>query len=117
MAITRPTRPEFLVGGVVVALAPRRRYDRENSRYTDEVIGHEVTLSQPGSGAQLSVRIPFDRETGHPPVLVPAVLSTFYAVAELSESAEYGVSLAVTRDIVPDDLDRIASALHAPAKG
>jgi hypothetical protein len=117
MPITaRPVRPEFLVGGVVASITPRRRYDNENKRFTDEVVGHELTLTQP-NGSQFQVRVPLDRETGFPPVPLPDVLGNFDAVAELSESREYGVSLTVTRPVSPDDLDRIASRSLALSSG
>lgn len=107
MAITRPVRPSLIVAGVVVATTPRRRYDDSAKRYTDEVVGHEVLVSQE-SGAQLSVRYgDGDR--------VPAVFDGLAVLVDVNESREYGASLRFQRDVTPDDLDKINSSIAAPA--
>ena len=114
MAITRPTRPELIVSGVATAVVERRKYDDAAKKYTSEVTGFEVTISQP-NGAQLAVRFNYDAN-GDLPARVPAVLHPVHVVCALNESREYGASLTVARELVEDDLDRIHSALSAPAK-
>lgn len=108
MAITRPVRPSLIVHGIVVAITPRRKYNDQTRTYTDEVIGHEVLVSQE-SGAQLSVRYKAEDHT-------PQVLHPVAVLVDVNESREYGASLAYQRDVLPDDLDKINSQLFATAK-
>lgn len=107
MAMSRPARPQLPVIGFVTAVTPRQAYDRENRRYTDEVIGYEVTVSQE-NGAQLLVRYGLDDRT-------PDVATRAGLIAEVNESREYGVTLAFLRPLTHDDLDRIASTVAVPA--
>ena len=108
MAITRPVRPSLIVAGIPVAITPRRKYDDAQKRYTDEVVGYEVLVSQE-SGAQLSVRYKVEDPT--PAVLVPVAV-----YVDVNESREYGASLAFQRNVTPDDLDKINSSLSVAAK-
>lgn len=94
-----------MVAGVVVAHAARQAYDQAARRYTDEVTGYNVTISQEG-GAQVSVRYDVD-------AVLPPVLSPVAVYAEVTESREYGASLIFERNVTADDLDRINSALSA----
>jgi len=109
MAITRPSRPTFLVSGTVIDIQQRRRYDETAKRFTDEVTAHELTLRQ-ADGSMLAVRYPVD-----PTVRVPVVLETIHVYTHLNESREYGASLRFVRDVTENDLDLIHSAISAPA--
>lgn len=113
MAISRPKRPALIVSGTAVAITPRRRYDEAKKSYTDELTGYEVTVSQE-SGAQLSVRYSNDRD-GNLPGPIPTALDRLAVVVEVTESREYGASLQYIRNVVPDDLDKIHSALPVAA--
>jgi len=107
MAISRPVRPELLVAGRVVGSTPRRRFDESTRKYTDEVIGYEVLVLQE-SGAQVSIRYKADDRT-------PEVLAPVAVFVDVNESREYGASLAWSRNVSPDDLDKINSSLSVPA--
>lgn len=107
MAISRPVRPALIVSGVVVGHAPRQAYDQAARRYTDEVIGYNVTISQEG-GAQVSVRYDVDAS-------LPAVLSRVAVYAEVTESREYGASLIFDRNVTADDLEKINASLSVKA--
>lgn len=107
MAMSRPARPSLLVYGTVNAVTPRQGYDREKSRYTDEVIGYEVTVGQ-DNGAILLVRYGLDD-------VRPNVLDRIAVYADVNESREYGVTLAFQRNALPDDLDRINGHIVAVA--
>jgi hypothetical protein len=112
MAITRPTRPELIASGILVTVTPRRRY--ADGKYTEEVTGYELLLSQP-TGAQLAVRVAY--VDGNLPIRIPDLLQPVNVVCNVNESREYGASLSVVRDVTPDDLDKIASGLPVLAKG
>jgi len=103
MAITRPVRPELVVAGTVAAVNPRRVFDEDTRRYTDEVNGYEVIVQQDG-GAQLGVRYSLEDA-------LPELLSRIAVITDVSESRQYGASLIFQRNATADDLDRIASAL------
>lgn len=103
MAISKPVRPALIVSGLVAAVNPRRAYDSDTRRYTDEVTGYEVLVVQE-NGAQVSVRFGLDDVT-------PDVARQAAFICDVNESREYGASLMFTRNVLTDDLDRINSAL------
>lgn len=108
MAMSRPARPSLLVYGTVNAVTPRQAYDRDSKRYTDEVIGYEVTVGQE-NGSILLVRYALE-------AVLPSVLDRIAVYADVNESREYGVTLTFQRNVIPDDLDRINSSLAVSSK-
>lgn len=106
--LTKPVRPTVLVAGVVTSTSPRRKYDNDAARYTDEVVGYEAVIAT-DSGGQVGVR--FDVEQPAPPVL-----SHVGILVAIGESREYGAVFYYERQVTHDDLDKINSALPVPAK-
>lgn len=113
MAITKPTRPTLIASGVAVVITPRQRFDNDSRKYTDEVVGHEVVLSQ-ADGSQIAVKFPL-ADANSKPISLPALLTPVHVIATLSESREYGASLTYLRPLSGDDLDRIHSDLSVGA--
>jgi hypothetical protein len=111
VAISVPKRPALIVAGTVMTITPRNKFDDASKRYTDEVIGYGVSVSQE-SGAVLDVRFNLDR-TGALPAPLPNLLDRVALVVDVNESREYGASLAVARYVSEDDLDRIHSMVLA----
>jgi len=101
MAIARPVRPEVLVGGVVTSVVSKKR------REDNKIYRHDVTITQ-DSGAALAVEF-WERDGADLPL--PSVGTYVAMVAEVSESRDYGASLGFVREVIPGDLDRLASAL------
>ena len=105
MAIGVPVRPALIVYGVAVAIA--NRYAYEGGNRTDRISGFQVTLHQ-DSGSQVNVRFAVED-------VRPSIGEDAAVVADVQESREYGASLVFQRNVIPDDLDRINSALSVPA--
>lgn len=105
MAIGRSKGPR------VIAVGEVSRVQEKTAKSSGEVYAHDITLNV-GDGASVFVRV-WSRDD--------AVLSTvrigelFAAWCEVISSREYGDSLNFEQVVSPDDLDRINSAILAPA--
>lgn len=108
MAITRAVRPQVIVTGVVVNTNPRRKYDDEAKRYTDEVVGYEGIVATE-SGGQVGVRYSSE-------FAPPRPLENIAIVVEIGESREYGAVFYFVRDLSDNDLDKIHSGLAVASK-
>jgi hypothetical protein len=103
-----PVKPSMILHGRVLSVTPRRAYDQATSRRTDEVIGYEVTLQQ-DNGAQAKLRYSLDDAQVSVGQFVAAMI-------DVQESVQYGAFAVFVRNVLTDDLDRLNSALSAPAK-
>lgn len=103
MAIGRMVRPRLIAEGGVIEKRPLKR-NADKSVYAYEV------LVEQENGARLAVRFITDDTTQ-----VPDVGEYLAAHVTVEESREYGASLSFEEEVSPGDLDRINSALSAPA--
>lgn len=106
MAIGRSKGPRVIAAGFVSRIEPRTKKD------SDEVYAHDVTLDV-GGGASVFVRL-WDRDADY----LPVVGRDWAAWAEVAVSAYNGrtdTSLNFDAAVTVDDLDRLASAMPAPA--
>lgn len=102
MAIAaRAVRPSVVVFGTVVGIEPRTK------RGTADVFRTDVTLETPSGGL---VKVEYWERDGEFTPL-PDQMSKIGVMVEVSESQQYGASLAFLRYPGPDDLDLIASTL------
>lgn len=107
MAIGRSKGPRVIAVGEVLRV-------QERAKKSDaELYAYDVTLAT-GDGASVFVRVWLRDEAA----LASIQLGQMWACwAEVVGSREYGDSLSFDSAVTPDDLDRINSALLAPAKG
>jgi hypothetical protein len=113
VTISKPKRPALVCAGTVLTVAPNTRYDEAAKKYTDEVTGYTLSLSQE-SGAVFDVKVGLDRQ-GDLTIPLPNVLERVALVVDVTESKEWGASLRASRYVGEDDLDRIHSMVLATA--